>query len=1706
MSSQFLQTELANLIQESRRKNADLRNAAEQSLNELKALPSTSEAQISADLVRKPTFVEPFIIACHTRHAKLAGIGVICLQRLIASKSLPSHRLKDVLAGLKETTSLSLDIQLKILQSLPSLLQYYSNDLSGELLASTLEICATLQASKTIAVSSTAAATLQQLVVSTFERVSSEDRLPDDAKTTTHVSVDGQSVDVAQFAYDALLVLDDLCRIIDGEQLQFLRTKTLSSAFVLELIESIILNSGRLFVSHPELSQVLRVRLMPLTVRYLSERHSFSETVRVARILLVLLKRHMSLLPAECEMAFGLLTHLLEPDGTAPWKRVLCMEVFRGLYSEPGVVRQIYSLYDGEEGRKNVLRDHMASLVKLASEKPSLIGVSNQSTIPLRPDHSRSATDDQIALETGGVTGVIGSSVPQTETKVPGISTQWSLVRTPYIELLDKSDPPFPPETYIYSLVLNCISSFAEGLAKFILPLTVPDLKQKRKNRLANQEQGPDSARSSQDLQAHELGRIKPSSSLKKSTAPINPLDLQSHVQYSAIRTCADIVENCWPAVLATCSTFLRASLDDEFYHNLVRAFQKLAHVAGLLRLSVPRDAFLTTLGKAAMPASTGGSKAQTLVNPSASASQSPDTSKNKRKSSDIPRINPLPSDPSAGAAAQSVPVALSTRNLLCLRALLNLGIALGPTLDQQAWSILLETLQYTGLVIGASSTMVKSTTSGETTVVSGNDVPTANLGTEVIAVQAASAKLFESTGDYPSASFREILLALLNLSTFTEQESQKESAQEVSETPNSPQSSRRPGALNQNARRVSHTVGKSRMQDEELNFVLEKGNDLARSNLERLSSLDEEDNIAWQLLTQSLISTSTNVAVNPSLRLQASGILNSLVFLTMKPGEVDDEKARNEVQTRNLQTLKDQVFSLYSSDTVSSKSLPITVTEIHEQCLEILQNILEQYAETFVDGWSLIFDLITGVFQGIAKVEGGDKLITPTERRASGLPAGPRLVRAAYKSLHLVASDFLSLLPATCLLSLVNSLSSFASQTQDFNISLTTTSFFWNVSDFLQGQIEKFCIESHVDASVSEEELGKLTCDSDPSVSRNSLWLLLLLRIVDITTDPRSEIRNSAIHTLLRIFDAYGQQLPRRHGAYPKSKQGGDTDDLKSKVATTVVMINGVSNLITSFFDTIVSDEEFDQSWKRLLKYLQALIDMRILEFSDATFVSLSSILVCVQPSTGISKEALRCAWDLWANGHPAADEAALDLDKPNQDAALAYIQSFQQIYRLYKDSLTTEQIEKVLQHLRLLVWNSVSPPYSPDLDRPSAVQDLVINCLKKLCSEKEESQAAILLSLADLSDSVLTKWSLGDDSRKPTFVAFSKSIIDLVCWYIADFGIKQDIFTNGALATSLEHLGALITQKYRWQGKDREPFLWQKAVTTTLNVLEAAVPYIEKRYPEASEKNVAHFWQCIVDITHGIVSARGFQTQQLANARILSDEAFDIAAFTRLKTLVLPSLGASVIPETVRRDFACALFHSSFIYPPQRFDLPSCPIEQEPLKDFYKIRDGRTFDPPPTLRPRIAYVLMDTFFELATSAVSKDAAAAPSPQTLLARSISPYLLLRCAIAIKCYIADQPLRGLMPQPTPARRELLHLLVHAVQLRSEPSAIPDPPSIKTVTVAAGKNDDSSLHHRKHLEWLYPLVAKAIQVAGKERDDGQVLEALGKVLHEIGRFE
>lgn len=70
---------------------------------------------------------------------------------------------------------IGLDVQLKILQSLPSLLQNYGNLLEGELQAMVLQLCTALQQVKNSAVSGTASATLQQIITSLYDKVEAED-------------------------------------------------------------------------------------------------------------------------------------------------------------------------------------------------------------------------------------------------------------------------------------------------------------------------------------------------------------------------------------------------------------------------------------------------------------------------------------------------------------------------------------------------------------------------------------------------------------------------------------------------------------------------------------------------------------------------------------------------------------------------------------------------------------------------------------------------------------------------------------------------------------------------------------------------------------------------------------------------------------------------------------------------------------------------------------------------------------------------------------------------------------------------------------------------------------------------------------------------------------------------------------------------------------------------------------------------------------------------------------------------------------------------------------------------------------------------------------------------------------------------------------------------------------------------------------------
>lgn len=820
----------------------------------------------------------------------------------------------------------------------------------------------------------------------------------------------------------------------ENQRPEFIRVSGLQQTFGLELIESVITNHATVFSNHPEQAQILRSRVMPLIISALKAKPNFGITVRLMRILYTMLRRHISTLPTECGEALVVLTQILDQDETF-WKRALCMEVFRGIFADQALFRRIYAMFDATEGEKDVLKPLIATFVRLSTEKPAVIGLGPQSSLPTISSSANGSSEQAIA-EASGMTGLMTGPVGS-ETTTTGISTQFSSVRVPCIDQLDKTEAPAIPESYLYSLVLACISSLSDGLAKFVLPLTVPSESRNRK-RASRQDFGRDSPiPQNEHDNTPPKGKLERSASFKKNPVPLNPLSLEDHPQHSEVKICATIVEECWPAILATCSTFLFAALDSEYYHGLVRAFQRLAHVAGLLRLSTPRDAFLTTLGKAAVPPNV----LTTCVNSGQGRPQTPSTPTDGSLFSNARGMlsvdNLTPTTPTADKGRQpsfdASVASLNTRNLLCLRALLNLGIALGPTLSG-AWSIILETLQQADFVIYVSGKTPGRTPSLNRGLDSGGDNEAAmlmqNFSSEVRAVETAASRLIESTVDFPNDSFLEVVAAICSLLV------QKLPEQpEIASQPQMPSDGQQLKAPVVQGRRASGQMNTGSTQEDK--FALAKLSELANINIDRLLEYSPKAS-GWDTLTEKLIDTLTSSSTNASVRTMAAEILVKLVLEAANVTSSLPAEERGEKQLRFFEALCRSLEPLLKRDREVSLASHSTDIDIHKIILDGLQNIIESNGESLVKGWDIAFEIIGTIFV--------TRELDHEYRRGS--VANPilldtrsaKLIRSSFNSLQLICSDFLASLPNSCFLILVDNLYKFCSQDDDLNIALTVS------------------------------------------------------------------------------------------------------------------------------------------------------------------------------------------------------------------------------------------------------------------------------------------------------------------------------------------------------------------------------------------------------------------------------------------------------------------------------------------------------------------------------------------------------------------------------------------------------------------------------------------------------------------------------------------
>jgi len=1682
MSATLLANELSTLISEAKRKQSDLRHAAEKSLQEIKSLSVTSEQQLAADLSRRPDFVEPFLLACATRTPKLAGIGVTCLQRLVVSQGLAKSRLGEAVEAFHACTDLGFDIQLKVLQALPSLVQNYSDDLKGDLLSGTLQVCSSLQAAKVQTVSGVAAATLQSLVTTVFERVAAEDLRSQEISPVAEIPGQDGPIPIRPAAYDAYRIFRDLVLAVEDRKAKFVDLTSLSREASLELVFSCIDANPSLISKHAEFSSIVRANVMPFVTQALSEKPSFPVTLRCVRVVNLILTRHFTEFTEESEIVLGLLTHGLEADSSQTWKRSLYLEVLRNFFDDSNLVITATMAFDAANGGKPVIQNIMSAFVRLSTEKPAIIGLGQQSTIPIGPTSTRDQVSEQVAMEAaGGMAGVISSAFGVAESSVPGISSEWSIPRTACIDQLDKSEPPTLPETYAYSLVLECLNSLSDNLAKVVLPYTVQH--ERSKNKGARQNRLNQNGESQQN-------RSERSQSFRKRAVPLNPLDIEGPSQ-ARIKAVASLIESCWPAVLATSSTFLNAALDDHYYRSLIKAYQRFAQVAGLLRLSTPRDALMTTLGKAAVPPQVlSASTAEPMRSPSI---ESPRVFSNPRHllsvDSFVSQNSATSTERDRRSSVDDRPT-LTIRNLLCLRALLNLAIALGPTLGP-AFRLVIDVLKQADMVLSAA-TPHQAFRQGTGSYPTDNDSPSAlhAFSSEVAAVEAAASRLLESTADYPNDAFVNIVETFCRLLRGRMPTAVMSPKPEDFSPPSPPTFQRR---------KISGLPGLStlaEMQARDYQFILPKLGSLAALNVSRFVTNQPEES-GWDLIVEETMKVAVASSSPALARRAATDLLCKLCAACLAEVAEEETELRATIQRRVLTILPRIVEGIYAED----GELTSADIEVQVQVLDAVKNILERSGESLVAGWNRVLVLISSVFDSenaftIADQHGATNI---DWSQVSHEFMATRLGREAFTAVQLICSDFLSLFPIDVVPALIELLHRFMGQRDDLNLSLTTITMTWNISDTLFDDEHSSALE---EMNICTTDLTQIETKLQESVngSRAAQWLLVLVRLRDIVRSGQKEARKAAFQIVCSICKNHGAQLSpgswnvllhtvvvgilcdNAAAVSSNADKPASEDNVQTAQEMTEIILEGTSAVLAQHARAIENIAELPQLWDLFTNTLEILLSNGNYSTSAAIYKSLTTILATVDVPLQKWQQPVQRTFVLWSSKIPPVPQQH-NTKQDNQAAFAAYADLASDLYRLMSQELTEQQAATIIDNLFACVRESKASYYGADIHAMSPLQDKVLNVLQILRTDIPGSKPRLVTTTA--AAILLHTETANQDSKsgRPSYIALAGESIDWLQRLITTHAQDPELCGTDAIRKAVESLQVVISRKYCTKQDYKGMMIWRRATAAAVTV---AQPVLEKTLSSAVSKATSTaLWTEFVRISGAIVTANDLSTFRDVQ-RIYEDQISDIAAYESLRQILVPRLGSSELPDSVRETFAQSLFEASIIHQIEKCELPAS--GKAVLESIGTIRRGR-MNVPFSQREQMSYVC---FKELV--ALSSEQPDSSPEQKRIAQAVAPLLVLRLAIPIRAYIADQPLRGRAPQPLSELEELLFCFEQIEKLRLYPGALPQ----AKIAGAGGE--------KAHLSYLYPLLAKAIKTAG-DRWSGaeEVLEPLQETLERLAVF-
>ncbi|TIA87139.1 hypothetical protein E3P99_03361 [Wallemia hederae] len=500
-----------------------------------KALEIVQQQNITED--GSHALVKPIVLACQTNSSSVITVSLSALSRLI---TLRMPVVSTVIAIIRQVLSDGLEIQLKILQILLSLFNT-TPDLHADEISECLLITFKLQQSKRSVVSSTASATLMQLVLNVFERVSDEDKLDKavlDSRPSLFVDLeDGTSVPVAPNAYAAHLLYADAITLLSEEKhpLHFIKVGELSRESALELVDSCLKNHVQLFKNHPSLLHLTKHQLYPIIRKMLNDKHiRFSIGTRLMQVTQIILGGFVEEMTAECNELWDTLTQILETTDHLSWMKCCTLELIQSLFSDGENVINVFQLF-GKDSYNKLL----TAIARFIGEKANVMGHNNDMAgLGTRYIPKETATVDASSYSyVGEVAAMMGNNTSSANTKqLPQrqyrLTASNKLSRLRMMDQRDKQDAP----------------AISDTASLYIALLIILDV-------------------------CNVYKSIQNNDELTK-----------------------DMISESWPATIATLSQYLNGEIDDEIFVKCVKSVENMAVVSGTLELNVARDAFLGLL------------------------------------------------------------------------------------------------------------------------------------------------------------------------------------------------------------------------------------------------------------------------------------------------------------------------------------------------------------------------------------------------------------------------------------------------------------------------------------------------------------------------------------------------------------------------------------------------------------------------------------------------------------------------------------------------------------------------------------------------------------------------------------------------------------------------------------------------------------------------------------------------------------------------------------------------------------------------------------------------------------------------------------------------------------------------------------------------------------------------------------------------------